>query len=127
MLLGGEVGEPPEGAAVVGDSLYGNTTAVWQVQAERGVLVIAGLQIKRVSDRFTYDAKTDQMVCAERMRSIGSIERENGRLYYLGVPDCGACPRKTEGLTSSELEGRPAEACLSQPLPEAQGARRRVR
>jgi hypothetical protein len=29
MLLGGEVGEPLEGAAVNGDSVYGNTTAVW--------------------------------------------------------------------------------------------------
>jgi hypothetical protein len=34
MLHGGEVGEPPEGAAVIGDSLYSNTTAVRQVQTE---------------------------------------------------------------------------------------------
>lgn len=104
-LLGGEAGGLPEGAAVIGDGLYGNSTATGQVAAHQGVPVFAGMQLARVSDRFSYDAGTDQMVCPEGKRSIGSIEQENGRLYYFSVHDCAGCPRKAQCLTPSELTG----------------------
>ena len=102
-LVGGEVGGLPEGAAVIGDALYGNTTAAGQVAEHHGVPVFAGMAIARVSDRFTYDAPADQMVCPEGKRSIGSIEPENGRRYYFSVPDCAGCPVKARCLTKSEL------------------------
>lgn len=104
-LLGGEAGGLPEGAAVIGDGLYGNATASGQVHAQRGVPVFAGMALDRVSDRFEYDAGTDQMVCPQGRRSIGSIEQENGRLYYFSMADCRGCPIKTQCLTPSELAG----------------------
>lgn len=104
-LISGETGGLPEGAAVIGDGLYGNTTAAGQVEAAKGVPVFAGMQLPRVSDRFSYEAATDQMVCPEGQRSIGSIEQENGRLYYFSMRDCTGCPRKTQCLTPSELTG----------------------
>jgi IS5 family transposase len=102
-LVSGETGGLPAGAAVIGDGLYGNTTATGQVEAQHGVPVFAGMAIARVSDRFTYDAPADQMVCPQGKRSVGSIEQENGRLYYFAVPDCAACPGKAQCLTPSEL------------------------
>lgn len=104
-LISGEAGGLPEGAAVIGDGLYGNTTATGQVEEHKGVPVFAGMAIERVSDRFTYDAAADQMGCPEGKRSMGSIEQENGRLYYFSVPDCAGCPVKTQCLTPSELAG----------------------
>lgn len=104
-LVGGEAGGLPAGAAVIGDGLYGNTTSAGQVEAQHGVPVFAGMQLTRVSDRFTYEAGTDQMLCPEGKRSIGSIEQENGRLYYFSVADCAGCPVKTQCLTPSELSG----------------------
>jgi len=102
-LLTGEVGGLPAGAAVIGDGLYGNTTSAGQVEAHHGVPVFAGKQPARISDRFAYEAATDQMVCPAGKRSIGSIEQENGRLYYFSMPDCAACPGKAQCLTPSEL------------------------
>jgi hypothetical protein len=102
-LVSGEAGGLPAGAAVIGDGLYGNTTATGQVEAQHGVPVFAGMAIERVSDRFTYEAATDQMVCPQGKRSVGSIEQENGRLSYFSVPDCAACPGKAQCLTPSEV------------------------
>ena len=102
-LVGGEVGGLPEGAAVIGDALYGNTTAAGQVAEHHGVPVFAGMAMARVSDRFTYDAPADQRVCPEGRRSLGSIEPENGRRYSFSVPDCAGCPVKARCLTKSEL------------------------
>jgi hypothetical protein len=78
ILLRGEVGGFPEGAAVIGDGLYGNTTATSQVEAQRGIPVFAGKQPAHVSDRLTYEAAPDQLLCPAGKRSIGSIEQENG-------------------------------------------------
>lgn len=104
-LVGGEAGGLPEGAAVIGDGLYGNITAAGQVTAQHGVPVFAGMALERVSDRFEYDAETDQVVCPEGRHSIGSIEQENGRLYYFSMSDCRGCPLKTQCLTPSEQAG----------------------
>lgn len=65
------------------------------------------MTIDRVSDRFAYEAVTDQMVCPEGRRSIGSIEQENGRLSSCSMAACRICPIKTECLTRSELAGEP--------------------
>lgn len=104
-LVGGEAGGLPEGAAVIGDGLYGNATSAGQVQAQQGVPVFAGMAIERVSDRFEYDAAADQVVCPEGRRSIGSIEQENGRVYYFSMVDCRVCPIKAQCLTPSERAG----------------------
>lgn len=104
-LVGGEAGGLPEGAAVIGDGLSGNTTAADHVKAQQGVPVFAGMALDRVSDHFEYDAGADHIVCGEGRRSIGSIEQENGRLYSFSMMECRGCPRKSECLTPSELAG----------------------
>jgi len=106
-LLSGEVGGLPAGAAVIGDGLYGNTTATGQVTAQHGVPVFAGKRPAHVSDRFAYEAATDQMVCPEGKRSIGNIEQENGRLYYFSMAECAVCAVRAQCLSPSELARRP--------------------
>lgn len=106
-LLRGEVGGLPAGAAVIGDGLYGNTTATGQVTAQHGVPVFAGKRPACVSDRFTYEAATDQLVCPEGKRSIGNIEQENGRLYYFSMTECAVCAVRAQCLSPSELARRP--------------------
>lgn len=106
-LLAGEVGGLPLGAAVIGDGLYGNTTSAGQVTAQHGVPVFAGKQAPHGSDRFSYEAATDQLGCPEGKRSIGNIEQENGRLYYFLMRECAACPQKAQCLSPSELARRP--------------------
>ena len=106
-LLSGEVGGLPAGAAVIGDGLYGNTTATGQVTAQHGVPVFAGKQPAHGSDRFAYEAATDQMVCPEGKRSIGNSEQENGRLYYFSMTECAVCAVRAQCLSPSELARRP--------------------
>lgn len=106
-LLRGEVDGFPVGAAVIGDGLYGNTTATAQVEAEHGIPIFAGKQAPHVSDRFSYEVATDQLVCPEGKRSIGNIEQENGRLYYFSMTACAGCAVRAQCLSPSELARRP--------------------
>lgn len=67
-----------------------------------------------MSDRFTYAAATDQMVCPQGKRSVGSVEQENGRPDYFSVPDCAACPGNAQCLTPSEwARQQRRRVCLS--------------
>lgn len=104
-LLGSEPTPRAAGAAVIGDGLYNNATTIQQVEAAKARPCFSGLRAERVSDAFTYEAATDQLVCLEGQRSIGKVRVDQGDLYYFSMSTCQACPRKTTCLTPGEREG----------------------
>lgn len=95
-----------EGTTIIGDGLYNNATTVEQVEEAGGRACFAGLKAERVSDAYTYEAGSDQMVCAEGKRSIGKVRVNQGDLYYFSMQDCRACARRSECLTPGEREGK---------------------
>ena len=105
-LLAREAPALPEGVVVIADGLYHNATTVGPVEDAGGRPCFSGLTAPRVSDAFTYEAATDQMICAEGQRSIGKARVDHGDLYYFSMHDCAACPRRAECLTPGEREGK---------------------
>jgi hypothetical protein len=59
-----------------------------------------------VSDAFTYDQATHQMVGPETKRSIGTARVDNGDRSDFSMRDRAACPRRGEWLTPGEREGK---------------------
>jgi IS5 family transposase len=105
-VLAAEPTPRPPGAVIIGDGLYHNATTVGQVEHAGGRPCFSGLKAERVSDAFTYDAVTDQMVCAADKRSVGKVRVGAGDLYYFSMHDCVPCPRAATCLTRGEREGR---------------------
>lgn len=104
-LLAAEPTPRAAGAVIIGDGLYHNATTVAQVERAGARPCFSGLKAERVSDAFTYEAATDQMVCPEGQHSIGKVRVDQGDLYYFSMPRCQACPRKATCLTPGEREG----------------------
>lgn len=94
-----------EGAAIIADGLYNNATTEQQVRDAGGRPCFAGLKAERLSDKFEYDALTDQIICPEGQRSIGKSRLGRGDLYYFSTTACAACPRRQDCLTRGEREG----------------------
>jgi IS5 family transposase len=105
-LLAREAPALPEGVVLIADGLYNNATTVEQVEAAQARPCFGGLRAERVSDAFTYETATDQMVCGEGHRSIGKARVGQGDLYYFSMHDCAACPRRPDCLTRGEREGK---------------------
>jgi IS5 family transposase len=105
-VLAAEPTPRPPGAVIIGDGLYNNATTVEQVEAAGGRACFSGLKAERVSDAFTYNTATDQMVCGAQKRSVGKVRVDAGDLYYFSMRDCVPCPRAATCLTRGEREGR---------------------
>lgn len=105
VLLAAEATPRAPEAVIIGDGLYHNATTVAQVERAPARPCFSGLKAERVSDAFTYDATTDEMVCPEGQRSIGKVRVDQGDLYYFSMPLCQACPQKATCLTPGERDG----------------------
>lgn len=99
---------PPlaEGGAIIGDSLYNKANTIEQVEDAGARPCFSGLTSERVSDAFSYEADSDQMVCPEGKRSVGKVRVNQGDLYYFSMSDCRLCPRAAECLTRGERRGK---------------------
>lgn len=95
-----------DGAVIIGDALYNNSTTVSQV-GEAGLRpCFSGLKVERISDGFDYDGSADEMICPEGKRSIGKVRVDQGDLYYFSMSDCRGCPRRDQCLTAGERCGK---------------------
>jgi hypothetical protein len=94
MLLERETTTLEEGAAIIGDGLYNNAVTIGQVEEVGGRPCFSGLRAERISNSFSYDAVTDQMVCIRGCRSIGKTRVKRGDLHYFSMTDCQEYPQR---------------------------------